>query len=98
MHTDPCTEEYLLPQVEALLAGTLALMTGLSQNEGRCEHRELMQAKVCANLRELAGHPDVSASLRRVLARLLELWSAAPPARPSDQDRLAGAVRPALLH
>lgn len=98
MQPDSCTEEYLLPQVDALLAGTLALMTGLSQSAGGCQHREVMEAKVCANLRELAGHPDVSASLRQVLARLLEIWSPAPAVRPTDQDRLACAVRPALLH
>ena len=57
MPTDPCTEEYLLPQVEALLAGTLALMTGLSQTEGPCARRELMRDKVRANLQEQAGRP-----------------------------------------
>ena len=97
MHTDSCTEEYLLPQVEALLAGTLALMTGLSQTEGRCEHRDMMHAKVCANLRELSAHPEVSVPLRRVLARLLEHWSAPAGARWAPHDRHSGA-HPGLLH
>ena len=45
----PCNdtiEEYLLPQIEALLAGTLALMTALAQANAQCTHRELMAAKV----------------------------------------------------
>ena len=61
MPTDPCTEEYLLPQVEALLAGTLALMTGLSHTEGPCALRELMRDKVRANLQELAAHRGLAA-------------------------------------
>lgn len=96
MPTDTCTEEYLLPQVEALLAGTLALMTGLSHTEGPCARRELMRDKVRANLQELAAHPHVSATLRVVLARLVEHWRTTPGAATADH---AGAPpRVAWLH
>ena len=98
MHTDASTEEFLLPQVEALMAGTLALMTGLFQSEGQCAHRDLMQAKVRANLRELAQHPEVSPNLRQVLARQLELWNATPAARFGEPDRLESSLRSSLLH
>ena len=96
MPTDPCTEEYLLPQVEALLAGTQALMTGLSHTEGPCARRELMRDKVRANLQELAAHPHVSATLRVVLARLVDHWRAAPTAAPAD--RAGAPPRVAWLH
>ena len=98
MHRDPCTEEFLLPQVEALLAGTLALMTGLSQDNGQCAHRALMQAKVRANLTELVAHPQVSDSLRKVLTRLLAHWAAGPAAPAQDMAQAHAPTRPALLH
>ena len=101
MPSDPCTEEYLLPQLEALLAGTLALMTGLSQTGERCAHRALMQAKVRANLSELAVHPQLSATLRQVLTQLLGHWGApaggdlAPAAQAKPSTR---PTRPNWLH
>ena len=68
----PCNdtiEEYVLPQIEALLAGTLALMTALAQANAQCTHRELMAAKVRDNLTQLAMHPQLSGTLRTVLSR-----------------------------
>ena len=53
-------EEYSLPPVEALLAGTLALMTGCAQHSGPVCQRELMVGKVVSNLTELAQHPALS--------------------------------------
>ena len=79
----PCNdtiEEYLLPQIEALLAGTLALMTALAQANAQCTHRELMAAKVRDNLTQLAKHPQLSGTLRTVLARMVGQW--APVAVP----------------
>ena len=78
----PCNdtiEEYLLPQIEALLAGTLALMTALAQANAQC-NRELMAAKVRDNLTQLAMHPQLSGTLRTVLARMVGQW--APVAVP----------------
>ena len=77
----PCNDtigEYLLPQIEALLAGTLALMT--AQANAQCTHRELMAAKVRDNLTQLAMHPQLSGTLRTVLARMVGQW--APVAVP----------------
>ena len=70
-HTD---EEWVLPSSEALLAGTLALMTGCAQHSGPHAQRELMAGKVVANLTELARHPDLSPTLRQLLSRLSERW------------------------
>jgi hypothetical protein len=87
MKTDPtshCDEEYTLPPTEALLAGTLALMTGCAQHSGPVRQRELMVGKVVSNLTELAQHPALSAPMRLLLGRLsarwlLELGSTAAP-------------------
>ena len=79
----PCNDtigEYLLPQIEALLAGTLALMTALAQANAQSTHRELMAAKVRDNLMQLAMHPQLSGTLRTVLARMVGQW--APVAVP----------------
>ncbi|MBL0945922.1 MAG: hypothetical protein IBJ04_16520 [Hydrogenophaga sp.] len=87
MKTDPMRpsdEEYTLPPTEALLAGTLALMTGCAQHTGPVRQRELMVGKVVSNLTELSQHPALSAPMRLLLGRLsarwlLELGSAAAP-------------------
>src|SRR3989344_4516252 len=52
-----CDEEYSLPCAEALLAGTLALMTGYVQ--ACCDsHRDALRRKIAANLPLLAA-PDI---------------------------------------
>ena len=97
MHTfsprDPHTEEYLLPRTEALLAGTLALMTGLAHTPLCATHRELMSAKVRANLTELAAQPHVSDALRIVLRRLSGQWSDGSVAAPAAAVWSAGSVQ-----
>ena len=74
-------EEYVLPTVEALLAGTLALMTGCAQDGGDRGMRELMAGKVVSNLLRLSEHPDLSPAMRRMLTQLSERWSG-PGATP----------------
>lgn len=71
------TEEHELPCLEAVLAGTLALMTGYSQAlqaELHPQHRVCMGAKIGANLALLADHPMLSAGFREVLAGLQQRW------------------------
>lgn len=66
-------EEYHLPCAEALLAGTLALMTGHVQ--ACCDdHRQLMNAKIVANLAHLAEHPILSPQFRTALGNLRTHW------------------------
>ena len=78
-HTDPTAEpeEIELPRVEALLAGTLALMTGYSQAlqaDLHPEHRLLMGAKIGSHLASLGEHPLLSENFRRILAGLRQRW------------------------
>jgi hypothetical protein len=86
-------EEYSLPPVEALLAGTLALMTGYAQRGEGCEIRPLMASKLVRNLTALAHHPAVSPAMQAMLARLVKHWLRAADPLGSGQ---AGA--PAWVH
>jgi hypothetical protein len=68
-------EEYVLPTVEALFAGTLALMTGCAQHQGDGDMRELMAGKVVSNLLRLSEHPELSPPMRMMLTQLSQRWS-----------------------
>ena len=61
------------PSAEALVASTLALMTGHAQD---CcpPHRLMMSTKVAGNLRELARHPDISNGFQAMAVNLQILW------------------------
>jgi hypothetical protein len=75
MPTTPCMdEEYSLPSLEALMAGTLALLTGYAQSAPDCAHRPLMAQKVVSNLFFLAAHPHVSPPMQTMLGKLRTRW------------------------
>lgn len=87
-------EDYRLPSAEAILAGTLALMTGHAQS--RCEaQRHCMARKIGTNLCKLAEHPDLSQQFRMVLSNLRNHWQIL-----MDQGQAASSARqdPRLLH
>lgn len=66
-------QEYRLPCAEALLAGTLALMTGHAQ--ACCEdRRRLMGARIVSQLDQLAQHGRLSPVFRAALANLRTHW------------------------
>ena len=74
-HPQPsaCDEEYSLPCAEALLAGSLALMTGYAQ-AGEPQ-REALGAKIAVNLQQLAGLGSLTPHFRTMLANLHERWA-----------------------
>ncbi len=75
MNAAPCLEEeYTLPSVEALMAGTLALLTGYAQSAPGCAHRPLMARKVVSNLFCLSEHPQLSAPMQTLLSNLRTRW------------------------
>jgi hypothetical protein len=77
MPTDLIDQELELPALEAVLAGTLALMTGYGQAlqaDLHPGHRLAMGAKVARNLGMLADDPRFSDNFRTVLARLGGRW------------------------
>jgi hypothetical protein len=97
MHThsiescENCDEEYVMPSVEALIAGTLALLTGYAQAAPGCEHRPLMAKKLVSNQIFLSGHPDLSPPMRTMLGNMRTRWElevqrsdgASPPIQPT---------------
>lgn len=61
------------PSAEALLAGTLTLMTGYGrQADGGV--RALMARRIVSNLSFLVDHPHLSARLRSTLTHLRRCW------------------------
>lgn len=62
-----------LPPAEALLAGTLALMTGHAQ-QADSGLRTLMARKITSNLVSLSAHPHLSGGFQRTLANLRASW------------------------
>lgn len=66
-------DEYDMPCVQALIAGTLALMTGHAQT-ACAQHRALMAAKTASNLFILSQHPVVSPGFKTVAWRLHGQW------------------------
>lgn len=101
----PCphavVEEHELPSVEAMLAGTLALMTGYSQAlqaDLHPQQRIAMGARIGANLDLLAEHPALSENFQRLLLGLRARWRAmsdcTAQAAPAWADGLA-ALAPA---
>lgn len=85
--------EYTLPCAEAMLAGTLALMTGHAQN--LCPNRRMLMAlKIRHNLDQLRSHADLSEQFRLVLLRLCHEWGALAvdmPAQGCQPDRSGAA-------
>jgi hypothetical protein len=72
-------EEHELPSIEAVLAGTLALMTGYSQAlqaEVDPQGRVAMGDKIGDNLGLLLDHPQLSPGFRQVLLGLQRRWQA----------------------
>ena len=89
MQTDmvcpPDTEDYVMPCAEAMLAGTLALMTGYAQS-AQAQHAGLMARKIVSNLFFLSRHPALSPEFRRVVERLHGAWGGVAKT-PPDKAR-----------
>lgn len=82
------TEEYTMPCAEALLAGTLALMTGHVQ--ACCgAHREAMVAKIVSNLTALTEDPLLSPGFKTLLWSLRSRWLNQSQGNPMDQPPAA---------
>jgi hypothetical protein len=98
---DRLSEDHHMPYLEAVLAGTLALMTGYSQYlqaETHPAHRLGMGEKITANLALLAEHPDLSADCRSVLAALCDRWAvmAHCTTDAAEPEHLVAEVAPAF--
>ncbi len=91
-----------LPCPEALVAGTLALMTAWAAPNpdarvGLDAQRALLARKVVSNLALLQHHPEVSAGLRQVMVNVRHCWLAV--AQPvSRAPSVAAESAPNVLH
>lgn len=95
-------EEYELPRAEALLAGTLALMTGYGQSllaDGEPQPRLAINQRIAANLEQISRVPELSPSFRALSQRLSALWHAMARCTADACDGTAGEgiVPPAWL-
>lgn len=90
-----------LPCADALVAGTVALMTAWAAPCTTCplavdQQRYLLSRKLLGNLLLLQQHPALSPGLRQVMAQARERWlevatspgvgSQHPPRQPPDHD------------
>ena len=94
-------EEYSMPCAEALLAGTLALMTAYVQ--ACCDsHRDAMVRKIVANLQFLSEQPSLTPHFRTLVQslqqRLMDQISVGPAALEVTQaQRVLWHVAPEIL-
>jgi len=85
LHED---EEHVMPCAEAMLAGTLALMTGHAQSACATQ-RNLMGRKIRSNLFFLGEHPGLSPSFRTVVQRMHQHWDVLLKANEQAHERTA---------
>ena len=93
------TEEHELPSIEAVLAGTLALMTGYSQAlqaEQDPSVRLRMGEKIGDNLALLTEHPLLSLGFRQVVLGLRGRWQAMSDCTTRAQHESARHSLPGL--
>ena len=92
------TEEHELPCIEAVLAGTLALMTGYAQALLAATHPEqrlLMGHKITRHLALLADHEQLSTGFRAVLDGLRQRWLAMSACtEAAERDCIGGHAAP----
>ena len=93
-------EQYTMPCAEALLADTLALMTGHVQAccDGR---RELMAKKIVSSLFFLAEHPLLSPQFKTMLWNLRTRWEVqvenCQVVQPTERDQRLWHVGPQVV-
>lgn len=71
--TNEASEEYVLPAVEAVLAGTLALMTGCAETRCQVQRRRMMH-RIVDNMGMLAARPGLTAPFRCAVDKLRCHW------------------------
>lgn len=90
-------EEYELPSVEAVLAGTLALMTGCAQTHRPAQRRQMMN-RIVGNMALLAEHPHLSDPFRCAVRKLRCHWELlVEDGSPPSNEPLLRHIAPATL-
>lgn len=89
-------DEFELPCAEAILAGTLALMTAHAQADCAGQ-RHVMRARIVSHLGQLAGHSLLSPAFRTALGQLRGQWERLPDQHGTDCEREAWHPAPGTL-
>lgn len=102
MHADN-DSDLPLPSLEALVAGTVALMTTWADPspDARIDaagQRSLLARKVVSNLFFLQNHPCASPALRQVMANAHQRWLTLAHAPAVDRSSDSARHRPGSLH
>lgn len=71
---EPQDETYVMPCAEAMLAGTLALMTGHAQSTC-ARQRDVMAKKILSNLLALGHNADLTPHFRCLALRMQQHWN-----------------------
>ena len=91
-------DNYHMLKAEALLAGTLALMTAHAQCTcpKAISNKDLMTKKIISNLSQLVSHANLTEQFRMMLRNLQNMWLTFETAQQGAEraDLLVGAVAP----
>ncbi len=80
---------YHMLHAEALLAGTLALMTAHAQCTcpKTISNKDLMAKKIISNLSQLISHANLTEQFRMTLGNLHKMWATFDAAQQTDEHR-----------
>lgn len=92
-----------VPSLEALVAGTVALMTTWAAPcaDARCDHlaqRSLLARKIISNLFFIQNHPCASPAFRQVMANAHQRWIGLVHATPETSTPASDSGRHTALH
>ncbi|GKS75874.1 hypothetical protein AVME950_13280 [Acidovorax sp. SUPP950] len=93
---NPTDEEYRLPCTEALLASTMALMTGHAHT-AEAPYRDAMARKIIVNLQALSQMPGLTSHFRTMLRSLQTHWTPGPERQAAAQENRDPEPRPQAL-
>jgi hypothetical protein len=102
-HLDDPADEDFAPCADALVAGTVALMTTYADpcpasSMDADEQRALAARKIVSNLYFLRQHPGLCADLRQVMAMAHERWVALARRAGASQDGIVNSAAARQLH
>lgn len=101
--TNDADAAHAMPCPQAMLAGTLALMSAWAHPVAGCalhgaQRRPMLARKIVSNLFFLREHPLVSPALRGLAGQLHQHWAAAEAnASPAGEAPCAGSANAAPL-
>jgi hypothetical protein len=89
-------DNYHILKAEALLAGTLALMTAHAQCScpKAMSNKDLMTKKIISNLSQLKSHTNLTEQFRMMLGNLHNIWATFEATTSTDISAYAASQAP----